>query len=136
MNDDLLGTDLRVRFDREGFVDLDLSGGDLARISGADNLVQALMLRLSTPEGELAELGHARYGSRLDRLIGELPDRDNLELLRRYARRALLDEPRVAEVLKIQLLRHESAPGLIELHVRVRAVTGQLIELVTAVDLT
>ena len=43
---------------------------DLATTAGRDNLAQAITMRLLTPRGELAELGHPDYGSRLHELIG------------------------------------------------------------------
>ena len=38
---------------------------DLSVSSDLDNLRQAIEIRLLTPKGELAPLGHADYGSRL-----------------------------------------------------------------------
>ena len=44
---------------------------DLRTVDGRDNLAQAVINRLLTRQGELAALGHPRYGSRLHELIGE-----------------------------------------------------------------
>lgn len=65
---DAAGLDLRVKHRL-------LRGGrdevhDLAIVAGRENLAQALLLRLLTPRGSLATLGHADYGSRLHELIG------------------------------------------------------------------
>ena len=52
------------------------SGGRIARLrdlvlsSDLDNLRQAIEIRLLTPKGELAPLGHSDFGSRLPDLIG------------------------------------------------------------------
>src|SRR5947209_14155752 len=43
---------------------------DLQVVSGTDNLAQAVLMRLLTPRGELAALGHPEYGSRLHELVG------------------------------------------------------------------
>jgi hypothetical protein len=43
---------------------------DLGTFSDRENLAQALVLRLLTPRGSLASLGHTAYGSRLHELIG------------------------------------------------------------------
>jgi phage baseplate assembly protein W len=102
--------DLRLAFRDDGSVDLTLAGRDLDTVDGIDNLIQALEMRLLVSRGELARLSHPRYGSRVHELIGEPLDRPNLELLRRYVRRALLADPRVAAVrsLQIRLLGGES----------------------------
>jgi phage baseplate assembly protein W len=68
---------------------------DLATLDGRDNLAQALLLRLLTPRGALATLGHADYGSRLTELIGR-GKTDALRLLcRAYVLEAVAQEPRV-----------------------------------------
>jgi len=68
---------------------------DLDVIAERQNLAQALILRLLTPRGSLAKLGHAQYGSRLHELIG----RRKTEALRNLCRVFVLDvvaqEPRV-----------------------------------------
>lgn len=133
---DVFKTDLAVRFAPDGAVDLDLGTGDIGRVSGLDNLAQALQLRLLTDEGLLSELGHPRYGSRLGRLIGERLDRASVELLRRYARKALLQDGRVAEVLEITGRPRPDAPCVIELLAKVRAVSGEELRVGAAVDLT
>ncbi len=126
-------TDLAVRFHADGVVDLDLSIADLGRVSELDNLVQALQLRLLTPEGALSELGHPRYGSRLGTLIGEPADRENIELLRRYTRKAILRDPRVAEVLEVRA--RLAGPGVVEIEARVRAAGGGEATVRVGVDL-
>lgn len=76
---------------------------DLAVATGTDALRQALVLRLLTPKGSLADLGHASYGSRLHELIGE-PWSPALGLrARAYVLQALGQEPRVAAVLALEV---------------------------------
>ncbi|GFG52572.1 hypothetical protein CQY20_09210 [Mycolicibacterium agri] len=68
---------------------------DLDTISGRENVVQALILRLLTPKGSLAALGHASYGSRLGELIGQNKTPALRGLCRAYILEAVREEPRV-----------------------------------------
>lgn len=68
---------------------------DLALVDGRENLAQALLLRLLTPRGALAALGHADYGSRLGELIGRGKTEALRQLCRAYVLEAVAQEPRV-----------------------------------------
>lgn len=68
---------------------------DLATLSGRENLAQALILRLLTPQGALAALGHAGYGSRLHELIGRNKSEALRSLCRAFVLEAVAQEPRV-----------------------------------------
>jgi phage baseplate assembly protein W len=83
--------------------------GSWRTLSSVDNLLQALWVRLNTPEGMLAELGHPDYGSRLYRLVGELDTPETRDRARLYVVRALSREPRVARILAVQV--HSEAAG-------------------------
>lgn len=109
--------DLRLSFRGDGLIDLQTSGRDLDTIEGLDDLVQALRLRLLVARGELTALGHPRYGNRVHELVGEPLSRTNLELLRRHVRRALLDDPRVAGLERLELRPVDAEPGAIDVHV-------------------
>jgi phage baseplate assembly protein W len=107
-----LGTDLRLLEDlerramRDRGTDLlveDDDPRDLVAVTGHDNLAQALLLRFLTPFGDLALLGHPDYGSKLFDLIGELNNVTNRNRARMYVLQALAAEPRVAEVLGLQV---------------------------------
>jgi phage baseplate assembly protein W len=74
---------------------------DLARVTGKANLVQALILRLKTEQGELASLGHPNYGSRHHRLIGEPNTEGNRNLIRLYILECLRQEPRLEKIERI-----------------------------------
>ena len=124
MADDVFGCDLRLRFAR-GAVDLDWSDDDLETVRGIDNLAQALQLRLLTDYGNLRQLGHSRYGSRIRDLLGEPLDRPNRELIRRYVRQAIRQDERVEEILQINVNARAERPDTIEVMVRVRAVSGE-----------
>jgi phage baseplate assembly protein W len=112
----LFGTDLRLlpfldalHGNRDPGNDLAVTaspdGRDLATVSGTENLVQALVLRLLTPAGDLAALGHPDYGSRLHELIGELNDTRNRNRAKMFALQALTAEPRVRRVLSLEVVQ-------------------------------
>jgi phage baseplate assembly protein W len=94
---------------------------DLATAQGLDALRQALALRLLTPVGSLASLGHPAYGSRLHELIGE-PWSPALGLrARAWVIQAIAQEPRVAKILALQLDGPTAAePHRIHLHLSVQ----------------
>src|SRR3954447_18132522 len=56
----------------------------LAAVAGRANLAQALIVRLLTPRGSLAGLGHPAYGSRLGELVGRRNDVTARNLARLY----------------------------------------------------
>jgi len=68
---------------------------DLDVVSGRENLAQALILRLLTPRGSLAALGHPDYGSRLHELIGRPKTSALRGLCRAFVLEAVAQEPRV-----------------------------------------
>jgi phage baseplate assembly protein W len=107
--DAVLGTDLRVVLGPPttaahdaSALDLRLGAGNIDRtldgpmlLSGRHNLGQALILRLLTARGTLADLGHARYGSRLHELIGEAKTESSRALCKAYVLDVVAQEPRV-----------------------------------------
>ena len=76
---------------------------DLDVAVGGDSLRQALLLRLLTPQGSLASLGHVEFGSRLHELIGELNTPVTRRLARTYTLRALIADPRVESILDLRI---------------------------------
>jgi phage baseplate assembly protein W len=66
-------------------------------MSGRQNLAQALILRLLTPRGSLASLGHAAYGSRLGELIGKPKNAATRALCRAFVLEVVAQEPRVVD---------------------------------------
>lgn len=114
----------RLTSDRE-IVDLGATlGGDLATRTGLSNLAQAIVNRLLTRQGELAELGHPDYGSRLHELVGELNNRRARILAEMYIREALAQESRVAEVISVTsaLPTRDLDRNVMELNIKVRPV--------------
>lgn len=97
----LFGNDLEL-YGRNEAYDLRPNGaGDLGLAQGNENIIQALTLRLRVRRGELAPLGWPAYGSRLHELIGE-PNINRVHVrLMAYARAAIEEDPRVAEVSQV-----------------------------------
>lgn len=74
------------------------TGGDLDTTTGRENLAQAIINRLLTRRGELAQLGHPEYGSRLHELVGELNNLRLRALAELYIRDCLAQESRIEKV--------------------------------------
>lgn len=96
-----IGKDLRLRFDQLGADFCVTSEGDLDTVLDEDNLAQAIIARLTTEEGELYDVGHADYGSRLHELIGEPNNERTRERIRSMVLDCLAQEPRIKEVVSI-----------------------------------
>jgi phage baseplate assembly protein W len=77
---------------------------DALPASGVDNAVQAVIHRLKTVEGELADLGHPEYGSRHHRLVGQPNTEGNRNLIKLYVLQALALEPRIEKVLAADII--------------------------------
>jgi hypothetical protein len=74
------------------------ASGDLRMTTGAENIAQALGMRLRVRAGELARLGFPGYGSRLHEVLGEPNTQRTRLLLLAHARAAVEQDPRVVEV--------------------------------------
>lgn len=99
-----LGKDLRLKFYEIG-ADLSASKrGDFETITDEDNLAQAIIARLSTDEGELYDIGHADYGSRLFTIIGEINNKATRQRLKALVRESLVQERRIKEVININVV--------------------------------
>ena len=81
---------------------------DFVPRDGLENLAQAVILRLLTPRGELAALGHPEYGSRVHELIGRENTKSQRNLLKLFVLEALKLEPRIEKVVELQV---ETSPG-------------------------
>jgi phage baseplate assembly protein W len=124
---DELKTDLRLVFvEDDAGMRIDLAGESAgnAATSSTENLTQALIMRLLVDQGELSNLAHPRYGSRITELIGQTLDRANLELMRRYVKQALLGDPRVTEVLSVSVTPQPQTVGVVDIQARVKAIDG------------
>ena len=76
---------------------------DLGMVKGKPNLVQSLILRLKTERGELAGLGHPKYGSRHHKLIGEPNTENNRNLVKLFMLECLRQEPRLEKIQQIDV---------------------------------
>lgn len=76
---------------------------DFVPREGLENLAQAVLLRLLTPRGELAALGHPEYGSRVHELIGQENNSARRNLLKLFILEALKLEPRIAKVAELRI---------------------------------
>jgi phage baseplate assembly protein W len=95
---------------------------DLAPRAGKENLAQAIIMRLLTPRGELAALGHPEYGSRIHELIGRENTGSQRNLLKLHALEALQFEPRVAKVVELKVTPSPGTRSTVDVLLRVQAV--------------
>ena len=89
---------------------------------GMNNLAQAILMRLLTPEGELARLGHPEYGSRVHELVGRENVASTRNLLKLFILDALKREPRVEKVVKLSVEPTKGARGSVDVLLRVTPV--------------
>lgn len=97
---------------------------DAGAVDDRENLRQALILRLLTPRGSLAALGHPQYGCRLVELIGRENDAIARNLARLYVIEAVGEEPRVAELLGLAVGVAPGYPDALQIGFAVRPVDG------------
>ena len=110
---------------------------DVATVNGRENLAQALVLRLLTPRGSLAALGHPVYGSRLHELVGERKTAALRNLCRAFVLEAVAQEPRVedkAVALDFDLVSETGSTFVFTLSVKPRA-SGEQVDLGLEVSL-
>src|SRR3954454_3326451 len=111
----LFGADLRLR-PTGGSLDLTRDdGGDLDLATGAENISQALTLRLLVRRGELTPLGWPDYGSRLHELIGEPNVVRTRALLMTFAQAAIEQDARVEKVSEVRALVLDPARDVVRL---------------------
>ena len=116
---EIVGKDLKLRFDELG-ADLTVtSEGDLDTVSDEDNLAQAIIARLTTGEGELHDVGHADYGSRLQELIGEVNNETTRERIKAVVLDCLTQEPRIKEVTSINVRTDPYNPNRVDIEITV-----------------
>jgi len=130
--DELLGTDLKLRIEtRPDFmgIGMDLQvrrSGDLMMSHGRQNLGQAILHRLLTRKGELADTGHPDYGSRLHELIGEPNNSRTRDLVRLYAKECISQDPRVREIAKVMAATAPDNPHVVLLDITVLPIKSSV----------
>ena len=95
---------------------------DFVPRAGFENLAQAVILRLLTPRGELAALGHPEYGSRVHELIGRENNTAQRNLLKLFVLEALKLEPRVEKVVELTVVPSPGARSTVDVLLRVKPV--------------
>jgi phage baseplate assembly protein W len=97
---------------------------DIKLVGGLANLVQALILRLQTEQGELAPLGHPDYGSRHHELVGEPNTETNRNLVKLHVLACLRQEQRLEEIVRVAVrpaaTREERSTVTIDVEARAR----------------
>jgi len=132
MDEELYGRDIKLYVEmKEEYVGLgaDLmvnKAGDLQLVAGRENLGQAIMHRLLTRQGELAELGHPQYGSRLHELVGHPNNERTRDLVRLYAKECILQERRVREIASIKVSLYEGNPHAVVLDITVVPIKSNI----------
>ena len=125
MDEELYGSDIKLKVeagaDYYGLgADLNVGkSGDLQVVSGRENLGQALMQRLLTRKGELGDLGHPGYGSRLHELVGRPNNAATRDLVRLYAKECVMQEPRVRDIVEIRVSPVTGDPYAVTLDITV-----------------
>lgn len=121
-----LGSD--VKLDADGDIDVD-STGDIAVIEAEDCLVANLQDRLFTCRGGV--LLHPDFGAGVPDWVGERMDENRIADLKVYVKQQVLEDPRVAEVLQVDVIEPTSDIGTAarryELRVSVRTVSNQVV---------
>lgn len=107
--------DLQVRPGGQGGLRQSAGSRDAGTVAGRDNLGQALIVRLLTPRGALAPLGHPEFGSRLAELIGGTNDETTRRLARLFTLEALAAEPRVARVVDLAVTSDALDPSMLHI---------------------
>ena len=103
---------------------------DFTLRDGKENLVQALILRLLTPRGELLALGHADYGSRVHELIGRENSTTQRNLLKLFMLEAIKQEPRVEKVVELKVTPSPGTKTTVDVWLKVKAAAfSELIEI-------
>ncbi|RLE70769.1 MAG: hypothetical protein DRJ37_06045 [Thermoprotei archaeon] len=123
MEKELLGRDLKLKFDADLNADLEISPkGDLAVIESYDNLAQAILNRLRTRLGELRDIGHPGYGSKLYSFIGKPNSPAVRDAIRITIRESLMREYRIEEIVAIKVIPAKENPNRVDIHVVVKPI--------------
>lgn len=97
---------------------------DLRSVDDRENLAQAIVMRLLTPAGELAPLGHPEYGSRLHELVGRENTETTRNLLRLYILESLTRELRIAEIAAVRVTPGVAPRTRVDVELQIVPSTG------------
>jgi phage baseplate assembly protein W len=101
---DPLGKDIKLKFDTIGADLIVNAKGDFETISEEDNLAQAIINRLATSKGELHDIGHPDYGSRLFEVIGEINNKTTRQRIKAIVQECLDQESRIEKITRINVI--------------------------------
>ncbi|MCE7989644.1 MAG: DUF2634 domain-containing protein [Caldilinea sp. CFX5] len=99
---------------------------DLGLVQGLDNLGQAVLLRLLTPRGELTELAHPEYGSRLHELIGRVNTETTRNLVKLFILESLQQEPRIAKIEEVTVTPTPGRRDRVDVAIRVKPIAATI----------
>lgn len=95
---------------------------DFTLRDGKENLVQAVILRILTPRGELTALGHADYGSRVHELIGRENSATHRNLMKLFILEALKLEPRIEKVVELKVTPSPGTKSTVDVWLKIKPV--------------
>jgi phage baseplate assembly protein W len=122
----VLGRDLRL-LDTELGADLKVSpSGDLELVDEELNLGQAIVHRMRTRPGELLDIGHSTYGSRLYDLVGEPNNEATRDRVKAVVRETLEREPRVKKIVKITVSVSSERTDAVEVDISLIATGAEV----------
>jgi phage baseplate assembly protein W len=90
-----------------------------------DDLAQAIIIRLSTDEGELYDIGHSDYGSHLYEVVGELNNEATRKRIQSIIRECLFQEPRIQEVVSVNVLTDHKDPQRLDIEITVLPINSE-----------
>ena len=95
---------------------------DLNTVQGKDNLIQAIIIRLLTPKGELSRLGHPDYGSRLHEMVGSTNTENTRNLVKLRIIESLNQEPRIESIEEVIVEPSIQRRSSIDVYIRVKPI--------------
>lgn len=126
VEDGKIGKDLKLKFSELG-ADLTVTDhGDLDTVENEDDLAQAIIVRLSTDVGELYDIGHADYGSRLYEVVGELNSEPTRKRVQSLVRECLFQELRIKEVVSVNVLADQKEPHRLDIEITVLPISSSV----------
>ena len=98
-------------------ITLESSGKTLSTVSGYDNLVQALLVRLNTPIGTL--LLHPEYGNNFSDILGQSNTLSNINKLKVGIEQTLRKDSRVSDV---KIISTDIEDGTVKINVSITPI--------------
>lgn len=110
---------------------------DLTAVDRVEAARQLLVNRLKTRKGELAPLGHPKYGSRHHELIGEPNIERTRNLIKLHVLEAMRHEQRIAKILRCDVTAASRPRDIVRIEMDIRLIDEpNVVNLVVPFDLT